>query len=120
MSVPSKYITADVHGNRFVVVKGKKVNVGKAPSREPKLSWSPGSGTKKYRVELVWPNGKKRTVQFGDRRYQQYKDRTPLHLFRDKNHLDTKRRELYRKRQLGKGTPSKYSAGYFALKYLWT
>lgn len=45
---------------------------------------------KKYRAIL--PNNK--TVDFGDSRYQQYKDTTGLGLYTNKDHLDKERRQL--------------------------
>jgi hypothetical protein len=62
-------------------------------------------------------------VRFGDRDYEQYKDR--IGYWRDQDHLDKKRRDNYRKRHGGimvNGTPSyrvKYSPAYFSRKYLW-
>ena len=82
------------------------------------LKWFRGSGVKKYKVE-IWSGGKKvKTVQFGDSRYNQYKDRTPLKLYSSKDTLDKKRRKAYRDRHTY--AKPKYSAGWFALKYLWT
>lgn len=70
-----------------------------------------GKGNKKYTAIL--PNG--RRVSFGDKRYQQYYDKIGVYSWL--NHYDKKRRALYRARH---GTnPKKYSAGWFALKYLW-
>lgn len=81
------------------------------------LKWSKGTGFKKYRVE-IWEKGKKiKTIQFGDKRYGQYRDKTPLKLYSSKNHLDLKRRASYRSRH--NYDKPKYSAGWFALKYLW-
>ena len=77
------------------------------------MKWSAGSGYKKYRV--VTPDGK--VVQFGDKRYGQYKDRTPLKLYSHLDHKDLKRRASYRKRH--NYPKPKYSPGWFALKYLW-
>ena len=68
---------------------------------------------KKYKAIL--PDGK--TVHFGDKRYEQFKDSTPLKLYSNMDHHDAKRRELYYKRH-GKDYP-KYSAYYFSKKYLW-
>lgn len=34
-------------------------------------------------------------MDFGDDRYDQYKDRTGLHLFSDRDHLDTDRLHRY-------------------------
>ena len=68
---------------------------------------------KKYKAIL--PDGS--TVHFGDKRYQQYKDSTPLKLYSNLDHKDEKRRELYYKRH-AKEYP-KYSADYFSKIYLW-
>jgi len=35
-----------------------------------------------------------RRINFGDRRYQQYKDRTPLHLYSKLNHLTRKDKKI--------------------------
>ena len=80
------------------------------------MKWEKGTGFKKYKVTL--DNGK--VVQFGDTRYQQYKDVTPLRLYKHLDHNDSKRRDNYRKRhgangyQLKKWTPS-----WFSWNYLW-
>tara|TARA_R110002012_G_scaffold266431_2_gene449974 strand:+ start:2304 stop:2555 length:252 start_codon:yes stop_codon:yes gene_type:complete len=81
-----------------------------------KLEWSRGSGNKKYKV-IIRDKDKKKTVQFGDKRYQQFQDKTPLKLYSSKNHLDKTRRASYRARH--NYEKPKYSAGWFALKYLW-
>lgn len=81
------------------------------------LKWFRGTGHKKYKVQL-WRNGKKiKTIQFGDNRYSQYKDKTPLKLYSHKDHLDKKRRASYRARH--NLNYEEFSAGRFALKYLW-
>lgn len=81
------------------------------------LKWYRGTGKKKYKVE-IWEGGKKiKTIQFGDKGYGQYKDKTPLKLYSHKDTLDTKRRKAYRDRHTYE--KPKYSAGWFALKYLW-
>ncbi len=82
-----------------------------------KLEWSKGTGFKKYRVKIIRKGQRDKTIQFGDRRYQQYQDKTPLKLYASKNHLDKKRRTNYRKRHNYK--KPRYSPGWFALKYLW-
>jgi len=81
-----------------------------------KLEWLRGTGNKKYKV-IIRDKDKKKTVQFGDKRYQQYQDKTPLKLYTNKNHMDKKRRASYRARH--NYEKPKYSAGWFALKYLW-
>lgn len=85
-----------------------------------------GDGFKKYRAYLS--NGK--TVQFGDTRYEHYKDITPKSLggglWTHQNHLDKFRRANYRKRhgalvcKNGQQCISiKYSPAWFSYKYLW-
>ena len=84
------------------------------------LKWSKGTGFKKYKVVIrrkVKGKDTKKTVQFGDRRYGQYKDKTPLKLYKKKDTLDKKRRKAYRARHTY--AKPRYSAGWFALKYLW-
>ena len=57
-----------------------------------------GKYPKKYKVE-VYRSGKKiKTTQFGDQRYGQYQDKTPLKLYKKKDTLDKERRRLYRLR----------------------
>jgi len=58
-------------------------------------------------------------VPFGDVNYNQYKDTTGLGLYTNKNTLDKKRRDLYRKRHQGE-LENKYSSGYFSLRFLWS
>ena len=83
-----------------------------------KLTWSRGTGNKKYKVVITdTKTKKKKTIQFGDRRYNQYKDKTPLKLYKSKDHLDPKRRKNYKARH--NYPKPKYSRGWFADKYLW-
>ena len=84
------------------------------------LKWSRGTGFKKYKVVIrrkVKGKDTKKTVQFGDKRYGQYKDKTPLKLYKKKDTLDKKRRKAYKARHTY--AKPRYSAGWFALKYLW-
>jgi len=82
------------------------------------IVFSRGTGFKKYKA-VVFINGKKiKTTQFGDRRYGQYRDSTPLKLYSKKDSLDKKRRALYFKRH--KKNYSKYTADWFSKKYLWS
>lgn len=72
-----------------------------------------------------------RKINFGDARYQQYKDRTPLQLYSSLNHLDRKRMQNYFSRHSGTKIRSdaikkeiKQSDGYYTAKilshkYLW-
>ena len=81
------------------------------------LKWFRGTGNKKYKVEK-WIGGKKvKTIQFGDKRYFQYFDKTPLKLYTHKNHLDKKRRKAYHSRH--NLNYEEFSAGRFSKRYLW-
>lgn len=82
-----------------------------------RFKFSKGSGFKKYRVVISDKGKKIKTVQFGDRRYGQYKDKTSLKLYSKKNTLDPKRRKAYYARH-GK-TATKWSPKWFSHKYLW-
>lgn len=73
---------------------------------------------KKYKVEIYSDGVKVKTVQFGDKRYEQYKDSAPLKLYKRLNHGDKERRRLYKIRH-EKDRHVKYTAGWFSDKYLW-
>jgi len=86
------------------------------------ITFQQGPCPKKYTAIL--PSGKK--VHFGDRRYQHYKDNTPLKLYSKMDHGDSKRRKNYRARHskvlLKDGTPAykkKYTPAWFSWNYLW-
>ena len=69
---------------------------------------------KKYKV--IFKDGKK-SIHFGDNRYEQYKDSTKLKCYSHLDHNDKTRKLLYYKRH---GTIANiYSAKYFSHKYLW-
>lgn len=61
---------------------------------------------------------RKQTIPFGDIRFEQYFDSTPLKRYTRLNHNDRKRRENYLARH-GKTMTKKFSPSYFAAKYLW-
>ena len=63
-----------------------------------KLTWSRGSGNKKYKVVINFKDGRRKTVQFGAKGYEHFKDSTPLKLYSNKNHGDSQRRKSYRAR----------------------
>ena len=67
---------------------------------------------KKYAAII---NGKR--INFGDKRYQQYEDKTPLKLYSNLDHHDKERRKRYYERH-DKDFP-KYSADWLSKKYLW-
>ena len=75
---------------------------------------------KKYRAILVSKKtGKKISIDFGDNRYQQYRDSTNLGIYTFKDHNDLKRRNNYRKRHSHFLKKGYYSPGYFSYYYLW-
>ena len=73
-----------------------------------------GDANKKYKV--IFKNGD--TVQFGDKRYQQYFDSTPLNLYSHLNHYDEKRRKNYYARH-NKKNISLFSADALSKIFLW-
>jgi len=76
------------------------------------------SKTKKYDAILInKKTGNMKRVPFGDNRYKHYQDRV-LGLYSNLDHLDNKRRQLYRNRHNGEQN-NKYSSGYWAWYYLW-
>ena len=70
-----------------------------------------------------------RKINFGDNRYGQYKDSTPLKLYSSKNHADKKRRKNYFTRHSGVPTKAQalakerkngiYTAKLLSHLYLW-
>lgn len=79
-----------------------------------------GSAHKKYNAIIVdKKTGRERRVPFGDSRYEQFRDTTGLGLFTRLDHNDAARRESYRSRHAKDVRPGNYSAGYFAIRYLW-
>ena len=73
---------------------------------------------KKYKAIFIDPTtNRENTVYFGQAGMAQFKDTTPLKLYKHLDHNDPKRRELYYKRH-----PidyPKYSDDWFAKRYLW-
>lgn len=99
------------------------------PKLPPGTKFEKGTGNKKYKA-IFEINGKKKTVQFGHKDYEQYKDSVPKSMgggkWSHKNHGDKVRREKYQKRHGSKtckdGTKcidKKYSAAWFSYHYLW-
>jgi len=72
---------------------------------------------------------KERKINFGDNRYENFKDSTPLKLYSSKNHGDKKRRKNYFTRHSGVPTKAeavrkekakgKYTAKLLSHLYLW-
>lgn len=82
--------------NKYIFLKSKKKN-------------------KKY--DVFYKSTNTYITSFGDSRYQQYKDQTPNHLYRNLDHNDETRRRAYYARH---GKDAKFeSPKYFSHKYLW-
>lgn len=79
------------------------------------------SKTKNKKYDAILRNKityKLKYVPFGDVRYEQYHDQTPLKLYSYLDHGDKKRRDLYYERH-SKDINNKFSSGYFSYHYLW-
>jgi len=100
--------------------------------KEKIIKFKKGRFPKKYTAYVKDKKTKKvRMIHFGDVRYQQYKDRTPLKLYANKNHGTRKRMENYFNRHSGEKNrkkaikkEKKKSKGYYNAKilsheYLW-
>ena len=115
----------------------KQVKIG-GRSKKRKLmkeiivEFKKGPFPKKYTAFVKNKKTKKvRMIHFGDRRYQQYKDRTKLGLYKHKNHGTRKRMRNYFNRHSGTKTRSnaikkekRKSRGFYtpkilSHKYLW-
>ena len=115
--------------------KVSKIKIGgrrKNAMKERIIKFKKGPFPKKYTAFIKNNKTKKiRKIHFGDRRYQQYKDRTPLKLYKHKNHTTRKRMQNYFNRHSGTKKRGKAikkekrkSRGYFNAKilshiYLW-
>ena len=78
----------------------------------------PTTKGKKYTAIIKNRKTKKlRKISFGAIDYEQFKDSTTLKLYSSKNTNSTKRRKAYKARHTY--AKPKYSAGWFANKYLW-
>ena len=72
------------------------------------------SRAKRKKYVAVFADGHR--VNFGDTRYQQYKDQTPLKIYSARDHGDPKRRASFLARH---GHAKPYSANWFSQRYLW-
>jgi hypothetical protein len=88
------------------------------------LKFEEGDRNYKYKVTITLKNGVSRIVQFGDKRYQHYKDK--IGLFTHLDHNDPVRRRSYRIRhgsiKLKNGRRAidvKYSPAWFSWHFLW-
>ena len=73
------------------------------------IKFSKGPNNKKYTAYVKNKKTKKiRKIHFGDKNYQQFKDRTPLKLYSYKNHNTRRRMQNYYLRH--SGTKKRYKA----------
>jgi len=70
---------------------------------------------KKYRADALIDGEVYKNVDFGDVRFEQFKDRTPLKLYSSMDHGDTKRLRLYHERHRWNNGP----AGLLSKRFLW-
>lgn len=103
---------------KIIIVKGKKYLI--QPSTRD---------YKKYDVYYVfnaqeWGGGlkknefvKKYLLSFGDKRYEHYKDK--FKYYKDLDHKDKKRRELYRLRHRNDNIDNPEYPGFWSWNYLW-
>jgi hypothetical protein len=100
--------------------------------KERIVRFEKGPFPKKYTAHVQDKKTRKtRRLHFGDRRYQQYKDTTPLKLYKSKNHGTRKRRQRYYARHSGtknkqraiaketKKSRGRYTPKLLSHKYLW-
>lgn len=105
---------------------------GKTEMKEKIVKFERGPNHKKYTAFVRNNKTKKvRKINFGDNRYEQFKDRTPLGLYTSKNHGDKKRQYNYYNRHSGIGnrkraikkeirkSKSYYTPKILSHKYLW-
>lgn len=64
-------------------------------------------------------NDKIYKINFGDSRYEHYKDNTGSGFWSSKDHNDKERRKRYRARHLTYLNKNEYSPAYFSWFYLW-
>ena len=74
----------------------------------------PTQKNKKY-AALIRLNGKQKLINFGDIRYQHYRDTTPLKLYSHLDHNDWNRKQNYLARHIHNNGP----AGILAREFLW-
>lgn len=110
----------------------KKTFLGGYKMKEKIVKFKKGPFPKKYTALIKNNKTKKiRKLHFGDRRYQQFKDRTPLKLYKSKNHGTRKRMQNYFSRHSGtknrkeaiqkerRKSRGNYNAKILSHEYLW-
>lgn len=120
------------HGNQFDLINYLPEQRGGRKMKESIVKMQRGPFPKKYTAVVRNKKTKKtRKIHFGDRRYQQYKDRTKLKLYKNKNHGTRRRMENYFSRHSGTKKRGKaikkerrkskgfYNAKILSHEYLW-
>ena len=74
---------------------------------------------KMYDAILLSDKGKCIKVPFGDKRFENYQDKTKLNLYPHLIHGDNKRRKKYHSRHKVYLKKGYYSPSYFSFYYLW-
>ena len=74
-----------------------------------------GPGDSKYVADVLIDGIVYKNVKFGSKRYQHYKDRTPLKLYSHLDHNDKERLRLFYARHRNNNGP----AAMLSKKYLW-
>ena len=72
-----------------------------------------------YDAILLDNSGKFIIVPFGDKRYENYQDKTKLNLYPHLIHGDKERRKRYRSRHKVYLKKGYFSPSYFSFHYLW-
>ena len=88
-----------------------------------KLEGFKKSNTKNKMYDAILINrmtNKKRHIPFGDKRYENYSDKTGLNLYPNLIHGDNKRLKAYKSRHQGFIKKGFYSPAYFSMRYLWS
>ena len=92
------------------------------PKKEYKLLRFEKSKARNKKYTAIIENkktGKIKKINFGDSRYEHYKDSTGLNIYSNLDHNDSKRRKRYRERHKIHLDKSFYSPAYFSWFYLW-
>ena len=77
--------------------------------------YKPVKSTRKFKKYMV--KTKKGVIHFGDKRYEQFKDK--IGEYKHLDHNDPKRKKAYYERHGDKNTKNKESAKYWSHKILW-
>jgi len=74
---------------------------------------------KMYDAILISNDGELINIPFGDKRFENYQDKTKLNLYPHLIHVNKERRKRYQSRHIVFLKKGCYSPSYFSLYYLW-